>query len=613
VLDALTQTFARGDLDEALRLAIPLGEEGAEPGGLSLSPGLTRRERLEPGAPAESSGAVLGDPERLAVLRQHYRRAFERLAAEGRHREAAFVLAELLGERERAVLHLEASGEHRLAAELAEASELDPELRARLWLRAGDRGRAVEVARRARVFGAVVEALRGRDPELSRALARAWAESAAEEGDVRTALDADPDHPEAAAWLERGLGAGGLLEASLLPLALSRLPDQSDQLAARFEAILAAEDADAGLRFARLAEGLAQARVTRPVRQMLAAPLARRWAARGVDAPEARATLEGLSELGDDPLLRATLPRAPVVRPVARNTEIAVQWEEPDRGRFPILDAVRLQDGRWVLALGADGRRLAHRVQVPVSRLHVAPAEHRAVGLHRPRDASPARVALVDLIGLGVSLWSDFTCRWGEETDGREWAVVLEEGREAALVALPGRSSSGPRLTWRSRARGVRALWWRGRELHLVREDAQGAWYERHDIALDRLAERTPLPEDPEVSSFALGRKLYLVGRLDVVDLGRRRVARLHPGGAETCVEAGGTRGDGAYAVLRRDDASLRLFWSAIEGASPRVRVDARGARALRCRAHADLLVVFDDRGRAAAFRGAERVAEARS
>lgn len=81
-------------------------------------------------------------------LQQTYRRAAERLEQAGRIDEAAFVFAELLNSPAECIALLERHQRFELAAQIAEDRKLDPTLVVRLWWLAGNRDRAVMIARR---------------------------------------------------------------------------------------------------------------------------------------------------------------------------------------------------------------------------------------------------------------------------------------------------------------------------------------------------------------------------------------------------------------------------------------------------------------------------------
>ncbi len=129
--DYLRETLAmfdRGELDEALRRAIPLGGEDGGASGLAValpSP----RGALSPSLAQLGGGAAFpAVAAAIAQLRQRYQAARDRLLLDGRIEEAAFVVADLLGDPAAAVALLERHGRARLAAELAEARGLDATL-----------------------------------------------------------------------------------------------------------------------------------------------------------------------------------------------------------------------------------------------------------------------------------------------------------------------------------------------------------------------------------------------------------------------------------------------------------------------------------------------------
>src|SRR5690606_1366062 len=126
-LGELFDMFERGDLDAALRHAIPLGGP-TQSGTVSLAK-LRPRGELSIGAHATvATGTLLTATDGYAELRQRYRAAVELLEQRGRIEEAAFVLAELLHADEEAVAFLERHGRLHKAAELAEGRQLAPGL-----------------------------------------------------------------------------------------------------------------------------------------------------------------------------------------------------------------------------------------------------------------------------------------------------------------------------------------------------------------------------------------------------------------------------------------------------------------------------------------------------
>ncbi|WP_437668969.1 bpX6 domain-containing protein [Sorangium sp. So ce131] len=300
--------FDAGDLDRALRHAIPIA---GGPGGAAGPPALTvptPREQL--GIALAQTGAAsslyLGD-DLLSALRARYRRALERLAAEGRHEEAAFVLAELLGASEEAVSFLERHGRLQLAAELAEGRELAPGLVVRQWILAGNADRAVRIARRTGAFADAVARLEPAHRERAAALRLLWADHLASAGAYAAAADAawpvEPARPLAAAWIDRGIEVGGLTGARMLARKARLAPEAFADVAARARALLDDDGAEARLAHAAFGRELLEGAPT-PETRLLARACARALLPRRGEPAEKR-LVERLLAAAGDPLLAA--------------------------------------------------------------------------------------------------------------------------------------------------------------------------------------------------------------------------------------------------------------------------------------------------------------------
>src|SRR5262249_8449946 len=156
-LARLIDMLERGDTTEALKHAIPLGGE-TEKDLAALALGVPRPRMMLSINPwmTRASGTIGIGHDFMEYLRRLYRAAFERLSTQGRIEEAAFVLSELLFANEEAVAFLEKHGRLRLAAEMAEARELAAGTVVRQWFIAGDKERAIRIARRLNAFSAAV-------------------------------------------------------------------------------------------------------------------------------------------------------------------------------------------------------------------------------------------------------------------------------------------------------------------------------------------------------------------------------------------------------------------------------------------------------------------------
>src|SRR5580692_1913620 len=213
-LSRVMQMFEEGDVDEALRHAIPLSSISDSP-ILKMTlglPGVRQNLRLNPFGRRPNSTMPLGQS-LFSHLNQLYRSTFKRLEGQGRIAEAAFVLAELLRSNEEAVAFLERNGRLREAAEIAEARELAPEIIVRQWFVAGEKERAIQVARRTgAVHGAVLRLEKSRHPAASE-LRKLWAHSLADAGNVAIAVDVlwplESERSTAVEWMRRAAAIGG--------------------------------------------------------------------------------------------------------------------------------------------------------------------------------------------------------------------------------------------------------------------------------------------------------------------------------------------------------------------------------------------------------------------
>ncbi|MFO0588728.1 MAG: bpX6 domain-containing protein [Polyangiaceae bacterium] len=214
-LSRMLEMFDRGDLDEALRHAISLGEEGKPPGGPALG-GLAPREDLAI-SPHRGSAktSLFGTPDLFDELRRRYRKAFEDLESRGEIDKAAFVLAELLHAHEEAVSFLERHGRYRLAAEIAEARDLPAGLVVRQWFLAKDPARAVAIARARGAFAEAIQRLDGSGHKAeAESLTILFADHLATIGDYSAAVETIwpvvRARPLAREWLDRAIAIGGV-------------------------------------------------------------------------------------------------------------------------------------------------------------------------------------------------------------------------------------------------------------------------------------------------------------------------------------------------------------------------------------------------------------------
>lgn len=431
--------FERGELDDALRHAIPLQDL---PTALNSAPAFgvpSPRDllRIQPWLTRGSASIGLGG-DLMSHLRQLYRASFERLKAQGRVEEAAFVLAELLRANEEAVAFLERHGELRLAAELAEARGLRADLVVRQWFLAGDVERAVRVARRApQAFAAAVTLLEKTDRKRGAELRLVWAESLARAGCYMAAVDviwplADERH-RARGWMELVIELGGPAAAKMLARKLSLVPEEFAEVKRHALALL--EDESHEQRESRLtfAETLCAGERTAGARTLAraAARALLRDAGRGPHPMQPK-QFRRLVDFSGDGALRTDVPPFPqnaAASHAAAGQVLSHEFSSLDRGPTPVADAALLKDGRVVVALGEagarlltrDGRTAAHFDQ-PAERLVMSDQGDRAIAL-APRGEA-WRLARLDFGTRRAGEWCEARVEaFAPDFDGALWFV----------------------------------------------------------------------------------------------------------------------------------------------------------------------------------------------
>lgn len=513
----LLKSFEDGDLDAALRHALPIDSDRADLGQAFGTPG--RRQDLRLSATRTGGALQMGLGSDLTdYLRQLYRRAFEQLDRQGRIDEALFVLAELLNARQEALDYLERHGRTAEAAELALGWDMPPATIVRLLLLAGDWQRAVQVARRDQVFEPVLAALGGSRPELIAPLRLAWGEALADRGDWLAAIDAVWPVAEArhlaVAWLAAAERADIAMTARALVQRAVLLPETLGDYEPQLIDLVVDDDAaDARAEMSDAVHAVAVRNdAVRRIAALLLAPLAADRAANRNALDRRR--FEALAELARDPLLRADLPEyplpaPPVLTPLAQRRD-ALEVTAPAAGTVAIADVVALTDGRFLVALGEAGAmvvdaagRSRQRYDVPAYRLVISSNRRVALAL-APREAL-TRISRIDLVAhrivdLGMLPIDDAA----SEFDGLLWRVV---SRNRLLVVDTGRASL--EVVWsipEPPGPVLRSYFGAGLDRHLLRVGPSfEVWH--YSGSTRRLTERAPLQliEDHHVLMVANG------------------------------------------------------------------------------------------------------------
>lgn len=457
-IQQLMELFERGDLNEALRYAIPLGGAAGEAlRGLPLRlPGPRKDLELRPESARSRSSLPMSD-DLYNELERLYRMAFERLEARGQIEEAAFLLADVLEAHEEAVAFLERHGRLRLAAEMAEARQLAPGLVVRQWFLAGDRQRALWTAHRTGAFADAVTRLeRSRRHHEAQSLRLMWGNDLAEAGDYAAAVEAVwPVHEGrrlALSWMDHAIEQGGAPAGRMIARKLALVPEEFETT--RDQALMLLESWRAEGASARLAFADTLRQGPRTPESTTLARAAVRTIARDSGRFGARMSPDQFRHLvgfADDGALRADAPALPLPDPgpwVQRETPWTVEIGPSDIGTMAACDAAFLPTGLTLVALGEAGVRLISRtgrtvaeLDQPAHRLAVSDRGNRAIALARRGDTW--RLARLDLADRKSELWCDarFDAA-AADYDGALWFVAAADGLVA--VDATGKGFDGP-------------------------------------------------------------------------------------------------------------------------------------------------------------------------
>jgi tetratricopeptide (TPR) repeat protein len=438
-LRKMLQMFEDGDLQEALRHALPIDATGPSRGQAFSAPGRRADLRL---SGASDVGTDIGLPDALREhLRTVYRQSFERLDRAGKIDEALFVLAELLNAKQEALDYLERHQRFAQAAELALAWDMPSATIVRLLLLAGDWERAVQVARRDGDFAAAISALEKTKPELAIKLRLAWGEALAERGQWLMAMETVWPIAQARNlamhWLQAAEAAGETLSARALVRRAEHLPDTLERYGERLLA-LGEPEHHADARYA-VADALLDVSkhnaATRAVASAILPALLADRAERRHDLSKAK--LRKLLHLSEDPWLRADAPDVAVPHVAAKASfwlgNGGLRWDAPAVGLRTIYDVAVLDDHRYLVALGEAGAAVIDRRGRTIQG-YAVPAYALAIGDSRnialtvaPREAL-SRVSRLDLVHHTASDLGAIPIAFcANAFDGIGWSLVSRD------------------------------------------------------------------------------------------------------------------------------------------------------------------------------------------
>jgi hypothetical protein len=451
-LHALTRAFEQSRWDDALREAIALGGAGGQQGLLTLRLP-PRRNSLRPTPTAGSgSASVPYGPTVYGHLHDLYRSAAANLEKAGRIEEAAFTLADLLDVPGEAVELLERHKKWLMAAELAEGRALSPDLTVRLWWRAGDRDRAVDIARSRGAFASGITLLARVDAAAARDLRRAWVLDRQAAGDhigaVEAAWPEEALRPLVLADIQAGLALGGPDAAHLFAHLVAQWPGDAARSTA--QALLDGDDADGMVARSRFGLAFVSLRSTDPAADRHLATAGLRALVRdegwSLDGRTLDRVTQALSDRAD-PLAAADLPR-PTRRRPSQSEPRVVAAASP--GTVTVFDAAVLGGGAALVACGDAGTllltgdgRVRARWDIPAHQLVVA--DHGGTALLVTRRESVSDVHRLDLVTRKVRHWATLRVQLVLPSyDGGLLTAVQENG-----IVVLDTLSDPPRVVWR--------------------------------------------------------------------------------------------------------------------------------------------------------------------
>lgn len=449
--------FERGDWSEALKYGVPLG---SETGDSSVEPYLDipsarANLKINPNAKSSPSALIYSNPELYERMKKLYRNAVDQLTEAGRYEEAAFVLAELLGESEEAVSYLESQGRLLLAAELAEARKLPPGLIVRQWFLAGDIERAVNIARVNNCFQTAVRLLEKDHYEEAKSLRVIWARHLADVGNYAAATSVAQNivelEDEALEWTKLALKLRDKNSGRLLAYWLTSFKAKDDWPSIKESAVKLLDDESRELAPARMSFN---AELKQPFSKEVA--LLKRKAGRALLRDHGRQYISlsagsFVNSLEDDVLQTDVLlcdlsVERQELKKNAAPIELSISAN--DMGADNIYDAALLPDGRTVLALGeggvcvldADGIRLEH-FALPATQFVMSLNGDRLLAL--AKRGTMQRITRLDLVSsrfedLGEARLSSFATSYSGSTwfAARGWEFFVVDAAESRFKIL---------------------------------------------------------------------------------------------------------------------------------------------------------------------------------
>lgn len=188
-LESMVKMFEKGQLDEALRHAIPLDSANSQFtqqsfGAPKPRSKLTLSERYD-----ETGSSIYLDESLKQHLKRVYLQAFDKLAKENRIEEAVFVMIELLNNLTEGIEYLEKQQRYQQALDIAIARDADVNIIVRLCCLTEQWDKAILFARRENAFANTIMLLQDKNTDIANELRVVWAQTLAEQSEWLAAID----------------------------------------------------------------------------------------------------------------------------------------------------------------------------------------------------------------------------------------------------------------------------------------------------------------------------------------------------------------------------------------------------------------------------------------
>ncbi|MCB1051412.1 MAG: hypothetical protein KDC71_12515 [Acidobacteria bacterium] len=440
-LDGMIEKFRLGEFEEALRRAIPMAKPDQDWGGFAWG-NLSPRSQLQFSGGSGPTRTLLPWNGLGDLLRATYLKALEELKKRGAHRQAAYILAELLNDVQGAIRYLESVREYALAIEIALLKKQPPADLIRLYLLDGQTQPALLLARQYALWDSTILQLEKKDLEAANFLRLHAARHFAHQAKYRRAIEFALPLADAGAlidrWIEMGLTEESQDQAYCLAQRFHRQPDH-------FEDPLLRQWIE-GPELDKMAMFLENVQPHPKQVPICRTALRHLFANHEALAPSFRHLLNSESKTGDS-VLDWDRPKELPAAKREHESPIGLIFETTGGLSQPLVkDMVPLAHGRWLVSLAgtgigvfaADGRL---RTLDPFTFETFIQGDRTHLGLNLTADAIEVRRWSPSGLGKSKPLL-EATC-FAPLYDGEFWAVA----HQTNLALLDSLSPTG-QVVW---------------------------------------------------------------------------------------------------------------------------------------------------------------------